>query len=282
MLVDFVGSLDGEEFEGGAANDHTIEIGSGQLIDNFEEQIIGAKAGDDVEVNVTFPEDYGAQELAGQEAVFAVKVKEVRAKNLPDADDDFASEASEFDTLDELRADIAEKLAEQAESRIEQEFRVAAVDAAVENATVDLPDEIAKARGQERWERVERQLAGQGMNPDTYLQMQGKTRDEIIEESLPDAEQELKRESVLVAISEAEDIEVTDAELEEELEHMAGHERTTAAKLLERLRRDGRDSVVAADIRVRKAIDVVADAAKEVKMSAEDSKEKLWSTGEGQ
>jgi len=112
--------------------------------------------------------------------------------------------------------------------------------------------------------------------------MQGKTRDEIIEESLPDAEQELKRESVLVAIAEAEDIEVTDAELEEELEHMAGHERTTAAKLLERLRRDGRDSVVAADIRVRKAIDVVADAAKEVKMSAEDSKEKLWSTGEGQ
>ena len=282
VLVDFVGSLDGEEFEGGAANDHTIEIGSGQLIDNFEEQIIGAKAGDDVEVNVTFPEDYGAQELAGQEAVFAVKVKEVRAKNLPDADDDFASEASEFDTLDELRADIAEKLAEQAESRIEQEFRVAAVDAAVENATVDLPDEIGKARAQERWERVERQLAGQGMNPDTYLQMQGKTRDEIIEESLPDAEQELKRESVLVAISEAEDIEVTDAELEEELEHMAGHERTTAAKLLERLRRDGRDSVVAADIRVRKAIDVVADAAKVVKMSAEDSKEKLWSAGEGQ
>ena len=282
VLVDFVGSLDGEEFEGGAANDHTIEIGSGQLIDNFEEQIIGAKAGDDVEVNVTFPEDYGAQELAGQEAVFAVKVKEVRAKNLPEADDDFASEASEFDTIDELRADIAEKLAEQAESRIEQEFRVAAVDAAVENATIDLPDEIAKARGAERWERVERQLAGQGMNPDTYLQMQGKTRDEIIEESLPDAVQELKRESVLVAIAEAEDIEVTDAELEEELEHMAGHERTTAAKLLERLRRDGRDSVVAADIRVRKAIDVVADAAKEVKMSAEDSKEKLWSTGEGQ
>ena len=277
VLVDFVGSLDGEEFDGGAANDHTIEIGSGQLIDNFEEQIIGAKAGDDVKVEVTFPDEYGAQELAGQEAVFEVKVKEVREKNLPEADDDFASEASEFDTIEELRADISEKLAEQAESRIEQEFRVAAVDAAVENATIDLPEEIAKARAEERWERVERQLAGQGMNPDTYLQMQGKTRDEIIEESRPDAEQELKRESVLVAIGDAEDIEVTDAELEEELEHMAGHERTTAAKLLERLRRDGRDSVVAADIRVRKAIDVVAEAAKEVPMSLEDTKEKLWS-----
>ena len=282
VLVDFVGSLDGEEFEGGAANDHTIEIGSGQLIDDFEQQIIGAKAGDDVEVKVTFPEEYGAQELAGQDAVFAVKVKEVREKNLPEANDDFASEASEFDTLEALRVDISEKLGEQAEARIEQEFRVAAVDAAVENATIELPEEIAKARGQERWERVERQLAGQGMNPDTYLQMQGKTRDEIIEESLPDAIQELKRESVLVAIGEAEGIEVSDAELEEELEHMAGHERTTAAKLLERLRRDGRDSVVAADIRVRKAIDTVAEAAREVPMSVEDTKAKFWTPEEGQ
>jgi trigger factor len=280
VLVDFVGSLDDVEFEGGTATDHMIEVGSGQLIDGFEEQIIGAAAGDEVRVEVTFPDDYGAAELAGQDAVFAVTVKEVREKKLPEADDDFAAEASEFDTLEELRSDIAGKLADGAEQRVEQEFRVAAVDAAVANATVELPEEIAMARGMERWERVERQMAQQGMNPDTYLQMQGKTREEIVAESLPDAEQEIKREAVLVAISEAEGIEVSDAEMEEELEHMASHERTTAAKLLERLKRDGRHEMVAADIRVRKAIDRIAEAAIPVEMSAEDTKEKLWTPGD--
>ncbi|MGB0120397.1 MAG: trigger factor, partial [Solirubrobacterales bacterium] len=217
VLVDFVGSLDGVEFEGGTATDHMIEVGSGQLIDDFEEQIIGAKAGDEVAVKVTFPEEYGAQELAGQDADFAVTIKEVREKKQPELDDDFASEASEFDTVEELKKDIGVKMSEAAETRAEQDFRIAAVDAAVENATVDLPDEIKMARGQERWDRVERQMAQQGMNPDTYLQMQGKTRDEIIEESLPDAEQEIKRESVLVAVADAEGVEVTDAEIEEEL-----------------------------------------------------------------
>ncbi len=280
VLVDFVGSLDDVEFEGGTATDHMIEIGSGQLIDNFEEQIIGAGAGDEVKVEVTFPEEYGAAELAGQDAVFAVKVKEVREKKLPDLDDDFAVEASEFDTLEDLRADIASKLSEAAAERIEQEFRVAAVDAAVANATVDLPEEIVRARGAERWERVERQMAGQGMNPDTYLQMQGKTRDEIIDESLPDAEQEIRREAVLVAVAEAESIEVSDEEMESELEHMASHERTTAAKLLERLKRDGRHEMVAADIRVRKAIDRLAETAKPVEMATEDAIAKLWPPGD--
>lgn len=276
VLVDFVGSLDGVDFEGGSANDHMIEIGSGQLIDDFEQQIIGAAAGDEVEVKVTFPDEYGAAELAGQDAVFAVTVKEVREKKLPEVDDDFALEASEFDTLEELRSDIAGKLAESAKERIEQDFRVAAVDAAVANATVELPDEIVKARGMERWERVERQMTGQGMNPDTYLQMQGKTRDEIVDESLPDAEQEIRREAVLVAVGEAEGIEVSDEELETELEHMASHERTTAAKLLERLKRDGRHEMVAADIRVRKAIDRIAEAAVPVHMADEEAREKLW------
>lgn len=280
VLVDFVGSLDGVEFEGGSASDHTIEIGSGQLIDGFEEQIIGSKAGDEVAVNVDFPEEYGAAELAGQNADFAVTIKEVRVKQMPEADDDFASDASEFDTIGELRADIAEKLSESAEQRIEQEFRVAAVDAAVANAKVGIPEDILRARGEERWERVERQMAQQGMNPDTYLQMQGKTREEIIDESLDDADQEIRREAVLVAIADAEEIEVSDEEMAEELEHAASHERTTGAKLLERLKRDGRDEMVAADIKVRKAMDVIADSAVATEMSAEDTAKKLWGIGE--
>ena len=156
----------------------------------------------------------------------------MREKVLPDLDDDFASEASEFETLEELRADIAKRVAEAVGERAEQDFRVAAVDAAVEAATVEIPDELVAARAEERWERVERQLAARGMGPDSYLQMQGKTREEMLEESKPDAERELRREAVLAAIAEAEAIEVSEEEMVEALAHTAEHERTTPEKLL--------------------------------------------------
>jgi trigger factor len=276
LLVDFEGSIDGKAFEGGKASDYLLELGGGQLIEGFEDQLAGAKAGEDREVEVTFPGDYQAEQLAGEDAVFAVKVKEVREKVLPELDDDFASEASEFDTLEELRADIRSKLGEAVGQRIEQDFRVAAIDAAVEGATVDLPDELATARSAERWERVERQLAGRGMNPVAYLQMQGKTREEIVEEAKPDAAQELKREAVLEAIAEAEGVEVSDEEMIEALEHTAEHERTTPEKLLERLRENGRDAMVRDDIRVRKAIDLVAEAAKPIAMEQAEAREKIW------
>jgi trigger factor len=276
LLVDFEGSIDGEPFEGGKASDYLLELGGGQLIEGFEEQLEGAGAGEDREVKVTFPDDYHAEQLAGKDATFAVAVKEVREKVLPELDDDFASDASEFDTLEELRADIDAKLGEAAGERIEQDFRVAAIDAAVEKATVELPDELAVARAAERWERVERQLAGRGMDPNAYLQMQGKTREEIIEESKPDAALELKREAVLAAIAEAEAIEVSDEEMIEALEHTAGHERTTPEKLLERLRDNGRDAMVREDIQVRKAIDLVADSATPIAMEQAEAREKLW------
>jgi trigger factor len=276
LLVDFEGSVDGEPFEGGKANDYLLQLGGGQLIEGFEEQLIGAKGGEDHEVKVTFPADYQAEQLAGVDAVFAVSVKEVREKVLPDVDDDFASEASEFDTLEELRADIREKLAEAVGQRIEQDFRMAAIDAAVEKATVELPDELATARSAERWERVERQIASRGMDPNAYLQMQGKTRDEVIAEAKPDAEQELKREAVLTAIAEAEGIEVSDEEMVDALEHTAEHERTTPEKLLERLRESGRDVLVSEDIRVRKAIDLVAESAEPIAMEQAEVREKLW------
>jgi trigger factor len=281
LLVDFSGSIDGEEFEGGSANDYLLELGSSQLIEGFEEQLRGVSGGDEREVEVTFPEDYGAEHLAGRDAVFAVTVKEVREKILPDLDDDFASEASEFDTLEELRADIREKLGEAVGQRIEQDFRVAAIDAAVDKATVELPDDVVAARAEERWSRVERQLTGRGMDPNMYLQMQGKTRDEVIEESKPDAERELRREAVLAAIADAESIEVSDEDLVEALEHSAQHERMSPEKLLERLRKDGRDALVREDIRVRRAIDVVAESAKPIPMAQAEAREKLW-TPEGE
>jgi trigger factor len=273
LVVDFEGFLDGQPFQGGAAEEQNVTIGSGQLIPGFEEQLVGAKAGEERDVNVTFPEDYQAEHLAGEDAVFKVKVKEVREKVLPELDDDFASEASEFDTLEELRADIREKVGTALGSRAEEDFRVAAIDAAVEEATVEVPEELATARATERWERMERQLAGRGMDPNQFLQMQGKTRDELIEETKPDAEKELKREAVVTAIAEAEGIEVTEEEMVEALEHSAEHERTTPEKLLERLRQNGRDAMVREDLRARKAIELVADAATPIPKEEADARQ---------
>jgi trigger factor len=276
LLIDFEGFLDGSAFQGGAAEDYLLALGSGQLIEGFEEQLVGAAAGEERTVEVTFPADYQAEHLAGQEAEFKVRVKEVREKILPELDDDFASDASEFDTLEELRADIREKVGAALGSRAEEDFRIAAVDAAVDAATVEVSDEVATARATERWERMERQLAGRGMDPAAFLQMQGKTREELIEESKPDAERELKREAVVTAIAEAEEIEVSEEEMVEALAHSAEHERTTPEKLLERLRKNGRDAMVREDIRARKAIELVADAAKPIPLEQAEAREKIW------
>lgn len=276
LLVDFEGLRDGKAFEGGKASDYLLELGGGQLIEGFEEQLSGAEAGEERKVEVTFPEDYQAEELAGADAVFTVEVKEVREKVLPELDDDFAAEASEFETLEELRADIAKRVGEAVDERAEQDFRVAAVDAAVDAATVEMPDDLVQARAEERWDRVERQLAARGMDPNTYLQMQGKTREELLEESKPDAERELKREAVLAAIAEAEQIEVSEDEMVEALAHTAEHERTTPEKLLARLRDNGRDAMVREDIAVRKAIDLIAESAKPIPLEQAEAREKIW------
>jgi trigger factor len=276
LLIDFEGFVEGKAFEGGAATDYLLELGGNQLIEGFEEQLVGAAAGDTRQVEVSFPDDYQAEQLAGEDAVFKVEVKEVREKVLPELDDDFASEASEFDTLEELRADIGERVAKAMEERAEQDFRIAAIDAAADAATVELPDDLIEARAAERWERVERQLASRGMSPDAYLQMQGKTREEILEESRPDVERELRREAALAAIAEAEEIEVSEEEMTEALSHAAEHERTTPEKLLKRLRESGRDATVREDIRFRKAIDLVAEEAKAIPLEQAEAREKIW------
>jgi len=276
LLIDFEGLLDGAAFEGGKAEDYLLALGSGSLIEGFEEQLTGAKPGADVKVEVTFPEDYQAEHLAGKDAVFNVKVKEVREKILPELDDEFAADATEFDSLEELRADIREKVGEALGSRAEEDFRIAAVDAAVDAATVEVPADLVTARATERWERTERQLAQRGMDPNAFLQMQGKTREELIEESEPDASRELKREAVVTAIAEAEGIEVSDEELVEALEHSAEHERTTPQKLLARLRENGRDAMVAEDIRARKAIELVAESAVPIPLEQAEARDQIW------
>jgi trigger factor len=275
VLIDFEGFVDDQPFQGGKADDYLLALGSGQLIDNFEEQLTGASPGDEVEVEVTFPDEYQEPKLAGEDAVFKVKVKEVREKILPELDDEFASDASEFDTLEELRGDIREKVGAALNSRAAEDFRIAAVDAAVDAATVEIPEPIVTARAGERWERMERQLAQQGMDPNVFLQMQGKTREELIEETKPDAERELKREAVVTAIATAEELEVSEEEMVEALAHSAEHERTTPEKLLVRLRENGRDKVIREDLLAQKAIELVADSAVPIPLAeAEDRKGK--------
>jgi len=288
VVIDFEGYLDGSPFQGGAAEDHSLMLGSGQFIPGFEEQLVGAKAGEERDLDVTFPEDYQAEHLAGEDVVFKVKVKEVREKVLPELDDEFASDASEFDTLEELRDDIREKVGTALGSRAEEDFRVAAIDAAVAEATVEIPEELATARATERWERMERQLAGRGMDPNQFLQMQGKTREELIEETKEDAEKELRREAVVTAIAEAEAIEISEEEMVEALAHSAEHERTTPEKLLERLRQSGREAMIREDLQARKAIDLVAEAAKPIpkeeadaRLEKAEAREKLLEPEEG-
>ena len=217
VLIDYEGKIDGEPFEGGTAKDYLLELGEGRVLPELEQALIGAKPGDERTATVPFPDDYPAEEVAGKTAEFDVKVKEVREKELPELDDDFAAEASEFETLDELRDHISGQIREILEGQIAERFREAALDAAVANAKVELPDPVVEARAAEMWRRVERQLQRQGMDPENYLQIQGKTREEMIEQARPDAEQALKREAVLEAVAKAEGIEITEEEMLEAL-----------------------------------------------------------------
>jgi trigger factor len=278
LLVDYRGAVDGEPFEGGEGRDQLIELGSGSLVEGFEEGLRGARAGDEREVKVTFPEDYRAEQLAGKEATFEVSVREVREKRLPELDDEFALEASEFDTLDELRSDIAEKLRAAASSRSDEQFREAAVEAAVENAEVDVPEELAAARAEELFHRFEHQLADRGVDPQAFARIQGKPREQLVADVRPEAERSLRREAVLAAIADAEGIEVSDDDLFDALR--GGDESPAtekeARRALDQLRASGRDALVREDIRIRRAAEVVVDEAKPIPLAQAEAREKLW------
>jgi trigger factor len=275
-IVDFVGRLDGEPFAGGEARDYMLEIGGGRLVEGFEEQLLGATAGESRTVDIDFPDSYHSEDLRGKHAVFEVQVKDVREKELPALDDDFAAEASEFDTIDELRADIEHKLLHAQEHSIEDEFREAVVDAAAAEANVELPDELVTARAEEMWERTERALRAQGIDPETYYTTSGKSREQVIEETKNDAAKQLWRESVLEAVAESEGLEASDEDLLEALGSVAEREQTTPESVLERLVKSGRDLPIRREIRLRKAIDLMVESASPIDADAAKAREKLW------
>jgi trigger factor len=283
VVMDYLGTLDGEPFPGGEGRDQMVELGSGRLVPGFEEQLDGATAGDERTVTVTFPDEYPAPDLAGREAQFAVSVKEVKAKQLPEVDDDLAAEAG-FDTLDELREDIRTRATEAERTQIDSEFREAALDSAVKAATVDVPEALVDARAHELWDQMLHSLSHQGISRDTYLRLAGRGEEEIVEQSKPDAEQALRREAVLAAIIEAEGIEPTDDEVFEAVSEAAGDGpgRTSPKKLLERLKSSGRLETLKQDLAQRKALDVIADSAKPISIEQAQARDRLWTPGDSE
>ena len=278
VVMDYAGSLDGEPFEGGEGRGQVVELGSDRLIPGFEDQLRGASAGEERTVELTFPDDYPAEQLAGQDASFAVEVKEVKEKRLPELDDDFAVEAGGYDSLDELRAEIESRIAQAEERAIEAEFREGAVDAVVANAKIEVPHELVHSKAHEMWHRTARRLAAQGIDPGQYLEMTGKSEEELVVESEPEAETALKREAVLAAIVEAEGIEVSDEEIDQALRASAPPDASDKQlkRALKRARSQGADEALREDIAMRKAVDLVVENAKPIEAERAAAREKLW------
>ena len=278
VVMDFAGSIGGEPFEGGEGRGFLLELGSGRLVPGFEEQLEGGAAGDERTVSLTFPDDYPVEQLAGQDAEFAVEVKEVKEKRLPELDDEFAVEAGGYDSLDELRAEIGERISEADARNIETEFRQAAVDAVVEGSEVEIPHELVHSKAHEMWHRTSHRLAAQGIDPRRYLEMTGKTEEELVVESEPEAEMALRREAVLAAIVDAEDIEVTDDEVNEALRAAAGPDASDkqVKRAVKRARSQGADEALREDIAMRKAVDLIVESATPIAAETAEAREKLW------
>jgi trigger factor len=273
VVLDFVGTIDGEPFEGGEGRDQLVEIGGGRLIPGFEEGLVGVCAGEEKDVTGWFPDDYSAQHVAGKSAEFHLTVKEVKHKDLPALDDDFASDAAGLDTLDEMREMIAKELLEHDATTTEAEFRAAALDAVVAEATIDVPEPLVTARAQELLDRMLHSLGHQGISKEAYLQITGKSEDELLEESKPDAELALRREAVLAAVIEAEQIEPTEEQLLDALEETATREQTSRQKLLDRLRSAGRLDMLVKEVAAEQAIDLVVKNAVPIEPEADAAAE---------
>jgi trigger factor len=275
VVIDYVGRVDGAPFEGGEGRDQLLELGSGRLVPGFEEQLVGAGAGDQRSVEVTFPEDYPS-DLGGKTAVFDVTVSEVKAQRLPELDDDFASDAGGFDTVAELRDDVARRLNEVEEQAIEREFEQAVLDATVAEAEVELPEKLVHAQAHELLEQTLSALSRRGISKEAYLQIAGKDEETLAQEAEPEAAQALRRQAVLAAVVEAEQIEPTEEQVLEMLGPAAEREGISAEKLLERLRSAGRLDRVREDVANSQAVDLLVNEAKPISVEQAKAREKLW------
>ncbi len=261
VIIDYKGMVDGVAFEGGTAERQSLTIGSGQFIPGFEEQLVGKNIGDEVEVKVTFPEEYHAEELAGQEAIFEVKIHEIKEKELPVLDDEFAKDASEFDTLEELKNDIKNNLEENAKNRAEQDLRNSVIEAIANKVDIEIPKAVIERQIDNMLADFDYRLQYQGLNLQYYFQLTGTKEEDLRDQMRADATQTVKNELVLEQIGKYENIVATDEELNEQLEKMAAQYNQELEKLKSNLRDQDLNSIKEGIV-IRKTIDFLVENAK--------------------
>ena len=261
-VIDYEGFADGVAFEGGKGEDYSLTIGSHSFIDNFEEQLIGKNAGEECEVNVTFPKEYHAKELAGKPVVFKVTVKEVKEKQLPELNDEFAGEVSEFETLDAYKEDIRKKLTEKKEAEAKNEKEDAVITAVIENAQMEIPEAMVETQQRQIVDEFAQRLQMQGLSMEQYFQFTGLSYQHMLEQVKPQAERKIKSRLVLEAVVAAENIVATEEDYEEEIKRMAEGYRMEADKIKELMGEQGKKQIME-DLAVRKAAEFVVNEAKE-------------------
>ena len=266
--IDFEGFVDGVAFEGGKGTDYALTLGSGTFIPGFEDQLVGANTGDHVEVKVTFPEEYQAKELAGKEAVFQCDVKKIETKEVPELDDEFAKDVSEFDTLAEYKEDVKKKLTEKKEKEARTAKENAAVDKAIENAQMDIPELMSKTECRQMMDDFSRRMQQQGLSMEQYFQFTGQSMDKMMEDMKPQALKRIQTRLVLEKVAEAENIQPSEEEITEEIQKMADAYKMEADKIREAIGESGLEQMKK-DMAVQKAVTVIADAAVEVEKAAD-------------
>ena len=261
-VIDFEGFIDGEAFEGGKGENYPLTIGSHSFIDTFEEQMIGMNIGEEKELNVTFPEDYHAENLKGKPATFKVTVKEIKEKQLPELDDDFAQDVSDFDTLAEYKDDLKKKIAERKESEAKAKKESEAIEKVVEAAKMDIPQAMIDTQVNRMLEDFAMRLQQQGLSVEQYFQYTGMTADKIMEEMKPEAVKRIKNSLVLEAVAKAENIEVSEEEFEAELQKMADMYKMEIEKIKEFMQ-DAEAKQMKDDIAIQKAVELIVSSAVE-------------------
>ena len=261
-VIDFEGFIDGEAFEGGKGENYPLTIGSHSFIDNFEDQIIGMNIGDEKEINVTFPEDYHAEELKGKPATFKVSVKEIKEKQLPDIDDDFAQDVSDFDTLDEYKADLKKKIAERKEAEAKRQKETEAIEKIVADSKMDIPQAMIDTQVTRMAEDFAQRLQQQGLSLEMYFKYTGLTAEKILDDMKPEAVKRIQNSLVLEAVAKAENIQVSDDEFNAELSKMAEMYKMEVDKIKEFMG-ESEEKQMRDDIAIQKAVDLIVSSAVE-------------------
>ena len=271
VVMDYEGKIDGEPFEGGSAKNHTLVLGSGSFIPGFEDGLLGVKGGETRDVEVTFPEDYHAEELKGKKAVFTCRVEKVTRKELPELDDEFAQEVSEFDTLDAYKADVRKNLETKKEEAARQEIKDNAVSKAAQNSTIEIPAPMIDTQADRMIDNFARRLQAQGMSMQQYMQFTGSDENMMREQVKPQAEIQIRNQLTLEKIAEAENIQVSDEEVDQEIEKMAKAYNMEPDKMKEIIGDEEKENI-RKDLADQKAMDLIADAAVEVEKKEEPAK----------